>query len=87
MTEPAAEPKAEVVPTGYWREDGTFQEPEGWPEGAGWVVKDADGTIVNSGPASDFVLVATTDLGDEGPLPPAEHLGIALKGLPTPEQE
>lgn len=51
------------------------------------MVKDPDGTIVNSGPASDFMLVATTDLGDEGPLPPAEDLGVALKGLPVAEQE
>ena len=76
------EPVAEIIPQGHWREDGTFQAPEGWPEGAGWIVRDPDGTIAKWGPATDFRLVATTDMGDQGPLPPAENLSVALKGIP-----
>lgn len=82
MTEQIPEPAAEIVPEGHWRADGTFQAPEGWPEGAGWIVRDPDGTIANWGPATDFALVATTDAGNAGPLPPAEDLSIALKGIP-----
>ncbi len=86
MTEPQQPPQipeAQVVGGGYW-ENGVFHSPEGWPEGAGWIVRDADGTIVNSGPASDFALVASTDLGNSGPMPPASDLSAALKGLPEP---
>ncbi len=84
MSEPPQIPAAEVVPRGHW-EDGKFIAPEGWPEGAGWVVKDVDGTIIKWGPASDFHLVAMTDAGNE-PMPPAEHLSAALKGIPGPAQ-
>lgn len=82
-TKPPEIPKAEIVDGGHW-EDGKFISPEGWPEGAGWIVRDIDGTIVNSGPASDFALVASTDLGNGGPMPPAADLSAALKGLPEP---
>jgi hypothetical protein len=75
-------PQAEIVPQGHWRPDGTFQSPEGWPDGAGWVVKNADGSIDQWGPASDFQLVAFTDAGQG--LPPPEDLSIQLKGVPEP---
>jgi hypothetical protein len=85
VTENEARPvQAEIVPEGHWREDGTFEAPEGWPEGAGWVVKNADGSIDQWGPASDLMLVAQTDVGQD-PLPPASQLGIELKGIPQPE--
>lgn len=74
----------QTVPQGHWREDGTFQAPDGWPEGAGWVVKNADGSIAQWGPASDLKLVAS--IGDGSPSEPGEY-GIALKGVPEPGEE
>lgn len=71
--------QAQAVEGGHWREDGTFQAPEGWPEGAGWVVKNPDGTIDQWGPASDLRLVAR--VGDGTPADPGDY-SIALKGLP-----
>ena len=47
MSEPAG---AEAVDGGRW-EDGKFIAPDGWPEGAGWVVRNADGSIDQWGPA------------------------------------
>lgn len=79
--------RVEAVPGGYWRDDGTFQAPEGWPEGAGWVVRNADGSIAQWGPATDLLLVAHTDSGHGLPLPPAENLGAALKGILTPKED
>ena len=81
--QPPQIPGAEVIGGGHW-ENGVFHAPEGWPEGAGWIVRDTDGTIIKHGPASDFALVATTDLGNGGPMPPASDLSAALKGLPEP---
>lgn len=72
---------AEMVDGGHW-EDGKFIAPQGWPEGAGWVVRNADGSIAQWGPATDLLLTASTVLGDGEPLPPSEDLGIELKGLP-----
>ena len=76
---------SEVVDGGHWREDGTFEAPPGWPEGAGWVVRDPDGSIVDSGPASDLHLAVTTDTGDEGPMPPASQLSVAWHTAPPDE--
>lgn len=76
-----------LVEGGYWREDGTYQSPDGWPDGAGWRVLNADGSIDRSGPASDFQLLATTDTGDDGPMPPARDMGIAYHGAPPQEPQ
>lgn len=83
--EELAPASAEIIPMGRWREDGTFEAPEGWPEGAGWVVKNPDGSIDQWGPASDLMLVAQTDTGHGEPLPLASDLGIAMKGIPQEE--
>ena len=84
--QPPQIPDVEVIDGGRW-ENGKFIAPEGWPEGAGWVVLDGPGgKPVKWGPASDFALVATTDLGNGGPMPPASDLSAALKGLPQPAE-
>ena len=82
MTDKDQPISAEVVDGGTWV-DGKFVAPEGWPEGAGWVVKNADGTIDQWGPASDLALVVTTSIGD--PLPPASQLSASFIGKPGPE--
>lgn len=82
-TEPDGQGAAEVVDGGHW-ENGVWHSPEGWPEGAGWIVRNADGSIAQWGPASDLALVAMTDVGHGEPLPPAENLSAELKGILTP---
>ena len=86
MTQPSEPAKAEAVDGGHWREDGTFQAPEGWPEGAGWVVRNADGSIAQWGPASDLQLLVSTSAGN-GPLPPAADLDVAFVGKLQPQDE
>jgi hypothetical protein len=76
--------KVQPVDQGHW-EDGKFVSPEGWPEGAGWVVKNPDGSIAQWGPASDLALVVTTLIGDPEPLPPASQLSASFTGSPVPE--
>jgi hypothetical protein len=76
-----SEQPVEHVGGGYWREDGTFQAPDGWPEGAGWVVRNADGSIDSWGPASDLKLVAGIGFGS--PADPGDY-HVALKGVPQP---
>lgn len=76
----------EAVEGGHWEGD-KWIAPDGWPEGAGWVVRNADGSIAQWGPASDLRLVAQTDTGHGEPLPPAENLGAALKGILTPKED
>ena len=71
------------VDGGYYREDGTFCAPEGWPEGAGWVVRNADGSIDQWGPASSLKLVAFA--GDGTPAEPGDYRMVA-KGVPAPEK-
>jgi hypothetical protein len=85
MADEGTPPRMEVIPTGEWLPDGTFRSPPGWPEGAGWIVKNADGSIASWGPPSDFSLVVSTDIGNRE-LPPAEQLGAELKIIPRPPE-
>lgn len=79
-----AEDLVQPVAGGGWRDDGTFQAPDGWPEGAGWVVRNADGTIDKWGPASDLKLVAGIGYGT--PADPGEYRMVP-KGVPQPAGE
>lgn len=81
MSEPAG---AEAVDGGRW-EDGKFIAPDGWPEGAGWVVRNADGSIDQWGPASDLQLQASTLAGNP-PLPAVADMGVAFVGQPARDE-
>jgi hypothetical protein len=82
-TDEQPEQPVQAIGGGYWREDGTFQAPPGWPEGAGWVVKNPDGTIARWGPATDLKLIAS--VGDGSPADPGEY-SMSPKGLPQLEE-
>lgn len=81
--EQAAPPQAELIKGGYWDGDGNFHSPEGWDEGVGWRVLNADGTVAQQGPATDLHMVLSTNAG-QGPLPDAD-LGVAFVGTPAEE--
>lgn len=74
----------QIVEGGYWDGDGKFHSPEGWPEGAGWCILNADGSVADWGPATDLHMVLYTDAGNTK-LPPAADLGVAWVGTPADE--